>query len=120
MESFSIKDLIESKKFLKHIRWDITPKILLKPRFPRSENEPEKTVDNIEGNMFYVDVVYNKPALVIMRNRTSMSKTIGYVEDDPEDLLREAVNCTPEECIAGMYPITKKLEEWLKKELGFS
>ncbi len=120
MESFSIKDLGESKKFLDNLRWDMTPKILFEPRFPRTENEPEKTTFNIAGNMFYVDIVYNKPTLVIMRNRLAMSKTVGYVEDVPEDLLREAMNCSAEECIAGMYPITKKLEDWLKKELGLS
>lgn len=120
MESFSIKDLRESKKFLDNLRWDMTPKILFEPRFPRAENGPEKTTFNIAGNMFYVDIVLNKPTLVIMRNRSTMSKTVGYVEDVPEDLLRAAMNCSAEECIAGMYPITKKLEDWLKKELGLS
>ena len=120
MEYFSINDLKESEKFLKLIRWDITPKMLFEPRFSQGVKEPEKATDDIEGYMLYVDVVDDKPTLVIMRNRAAMSKTVGYVENIPEDLLREAMNCPAEECIAGMYPTTKKLDDWLKKELGLS
>ncbi|MEF9437816.1 MAG: hypothetical protein L0922_03380 [Candidatus Mariimomonas ferrooxydans] len=116
MEHFSFEELRQSKKFIDNIRWDVTPKILLQPRLPVSG----KKAVNIDGNMFYVDIVYNRPTLVIMRNTSSMSKTVGYVEDVPEDLLKEAMKCSGEECIAGMYPITGKLEEWLKKELGLS
>ena len=115
-EKFSVKELCENKGFLEKIRWDVTPKILFKPRFPLAETEPY----DIEGFMFYVDVINKEPALVIMRNRGPVSKTAGYVEGVPEDLLLEAMNCAQGECIAGMYPITKKLEDWLKKELGLS
>ncbi len=115
-EKLSIKELRGNKGFLEKINWYVTPKILFKPRFPLSESEQ----DNIEGFMFYVDVIHKKPALMIMRNRGPVSKTVGYVDDAPEDLLREAMNCVQEECIAGMYPMTRKLEDWLKKELGLS
>ncbi len=116
MEHFSFEELRQSKKFIDNIRWDVTPKIFFQPRLPVSG----KKAVNIDGNMFYVDIVYNRPTLVIMRNTSSMSKTVGYVEDVPEDLLKEAMKCSGEECIAGMYPLTRKLEEWLKKELGLS
>ncbi len=116
LEKFSIQELRENKKFLERIRWDITPKIWFNPPLTSAGNEKY----NIDSFMFYVDIAYDKPALVIMRNKTSISKTVGYVENVPEDLLKEAMNCSADECVAGMYPINKKLEDWLKKELGLS
>jgi hypothetical protein len=116
LEKFSIQELRENKKFLERIRWDITPKIWFNPPLKLSGNKK----DNIDSFMFYVDIVYDKPALVIIKNKVAMSKTVGYVENVPENLLLEAMNCAQGECIAGMYPITKRLEDWLKKELGLS
>ncbi|MBI5049536.1 MAG: hypothetical protein HZC11_01335, partial [Nitrospirae bacterium] len=110
METFSINDLKKSEKFLKQICWDITPKIFFSP-VSAAGNKPV----NINGYMLYVDLVNDKPTLMIMRNRTVISRTVGYIEDVPEDLLKAALNCTKEECIGGMYPLTKALEDWLKK-----
>ena len=118
MEHVRIKELMKNKKFLERIRWDITPKVLFEPRFPGTKDEQGKTTSSIDGYMLYVDLVYDRPGLVVMNVQYSMSKTVAYVEDVPEDLLREAMNCTPEECKAGMYPLTKKLEGWLKKAFG--
>ena len=118
MDQVRIKDLRGNKKFFESIRWDLTPKILFEPRYPGTKGEEGKTSNSTDGYMFYVDMVNDSPILVIMKNKYSMSKTVAYVEDVPEDLLQEAARCAPEECVAGMYPLTKKLEEWLKKELA--
>jgi hypothetical protein len=75
---------------------------------------------NTDGYMMYVEVINDSPVLVIMRNKYSMSKTVAYITDVPEDLLRESARCSPSECVAGMYPIARKLEDWLKKTLGTS
>ncbi len=115
MESFTIKDLKSSKPFLEGVRWDITPKIMFEPRFSGTE---EVSVVDIHGYMFYVDLFDNKPTLAIMKNGKSVSQTVGYVVDVPEDLLREAMGCLEGDCVSGMYPITQKLEAWLKKEFG--
>ncbi len=118
MQFFSIEDLRKNKYFLDRIRWDITPKILFEPKFPGSANEPGKPTNNTDGYMFYIDVIEGKSNLMIMRNYENRSVTEGYLEGVPEDLLKEAANCPPEECVAEMHPINKKLEDWLKKEFG--
>ncbi|GBE06878.1 MAG TPA: hypothetical protein ENG95_03030 [Nitrospirae bacterium] len=115
---YSINDLKVFKDFRDNIRWDVTPKIFMQPRFTKQEDGSAVKV-NIDGYMLYVDMVSDKLTLGIMRNTPSMSDTVGYLEDIPQDLLKEALNCT-EECVAGMYPLTKDLEAWLKKELGLS
>lgn len=115
MDFVSIHELRGKKGFLKEIRWDVTPKILLEPRSASSGGS-----QSTDGYMFYIEVLDTKPVLVIMKNRFSMSKTVAYVTDIPGDLLREAANCSSGECVAGMYPLTGKLEEWLKRELGIS
>jgi hypothetical protein len=49
-----------------------------------------------------------------------MSKSVGYVYDIPEDLLKESMSCTSSECIGGMYPMARSLKDWLKKEMNLS
>jgi hypothetical protein len=68
--------------------------------------------------MLYVELVDEKPAMVIMMLKPIVSKTVGYIDDIPGELLRESMNCASDECVQGMYPITGKLEQWLKKEFG--
>ncbi len=119
MRLLSINDLKQNKSFIQGIRWDVTPKIFMSPSSaPRSESG--KLIDITYGYMLYVDIVNEKPALMIMMLRRMMSQNVGYIIDVPEDLLRDAMNCKGPDCIGGMYPITGKLEDWLMKELGFS
>ncbi len=119
MEHISINDLKKSHYFRQNIRWDVTPKIFLSPSIP-SGNKAEGIVDATHGYMLYVDIVNDKPALVIMQLKYAMSRTVGYVDDIPEDLLREAMNCNAEEHKTGMCPLPKSLQEWLKKEMELS
>lgn len=118
MESFTINDLKESKKFLEQIRWDVTPRMFFEPPF--SKQKRERPPADIEGFMFYIEIMNNRPVLMIMKNKKAMSKTVGSVEGIPEKLLEEALSCDKEDCLAGMYPLPKRLIEWLKKELGVS
>ncbi|MBI4849821.1 MAG: hypothetical protein HY808_14820 [Nitrospirae bacterium] len=111
----SIDFLKNDEEFIENIRWDITPKKFL-PRSP-SKDQP---VDTTHGYMLYVDLVDDKPALMVMQLKYTLSKTLGYVEGVPEDLLREAMQCAATECMGGMYPLTEKIENWLKTELGIS
>ncbi len=112
----SINKLKDNQRFLENVRWELTPKLFMNPR----SSPGDKPADITRGYMLYVDMVNNKPTLVIMQLKRMMSETVGYVSGVPEDLLREAMHCTGTECIAGMYPVTGKLEDWLKKELGVS
>lgn len=119
MEVISIQELKDKKSFLEEIRWDLTPKILMGPRELGKDRSP-LVPENTDGFMFYIEVIGRKPVLVIMKSRFAMSQTAAYVSGVPDDLLREAARCSPEECLAGMYPLTEKLEKWLKQELGLS
>lgn len=112
-DKFNVKELKEYKDFLAELRLDITPKILFEPMFQKQGGSR-----STDGYMLYVDIIENKPVLMIMKNKYGMSETVAYVEDVPEDLLKETADCPAEECIGGMYPITKRLEAWLKNELG--
>ncbi len=104
--------LKNSSHFIENIRWDVTPKIFFDPG--------DKPVDITHGYMLYVDVIHDRPALAIMQLKRIMSKTVAYLNDIPEELLTEAMHCSTAECIGGMYPLTEKLTEWLREELGLS
>ena len=106
--------LKDSDDIIEDIRWDVTPQIFLNP----SSTPGDEPVDITHGYMLYVDLIHEKPALIIMQLKKIMSKTVGYVCDLPEDLMKEAMQCSQTECVSGMYPLGKKLEDWLKKEMG--
>jgi hypothetical protein len=116
--AYSIDDLRESEKFLGSIRWDMTPKRFLAPE--ASKAGETKPGEGLITYMLYVDLMYDKPALMIMKLRGSMSMTIGFIEGVPDDLLKEAVEGEPAESGAGMFPLTDRLERWLKEKLGRS
>jgi hypothetical protein len=118
MRHVTIEQLKKSEEFLRNIRWDVTPRMFFKPLFPEGGENTEKAPEDITGYMLYVDVIFNKPAVLIMRNRQYMSKTVGYIDEAPEEMLNEALKCPKEECVSGMYPLTSRLKEWLKKALG--
>lgn len=115
MELLHINDLKKFQGFIQDIRWDVTPNIFLNPDSGSGEE-----VDITHGYMLYVDVVNDIPALVIMQLKRIMSKTVGYIYDIPDELLKEATQCMDKECIGGMYPLSIGLEDWLKKEFGLS
>lgn len=111
MTEITLEKLKNSTGFTENIRWEVTPRIFLEPR---------GEVDMSHGYMLYVDMIHDRPAIVIMVLRPITSKTVGYIYDVPEDLLKESMECTSSECISGMYPLTAQLESWLKKEFGLA
>ncbi|RJQ21061.1 MAG: hypothetical protein C4560_04285 [Nitrospiraceae bacterium] len=115
MEEITIEKLKKIKQVVENIRWGVTPRISLNSRSASGE-----VVDLTYGFMLYVDLFEERPALVIMELKPIISKTVGYVFDVPEDLLKESMQCATSECIGGMYPLSEKLEGWLKKEFGIS
>jgi len=115
MEFVDLEKLKASPDFVGNIRWDVTPKVFMTPKTASGEN-----VDVEHGYMFYVDLVKDRPTLIIMQLKHPLSKTVAYVTGVPEDLLRECLLCTESECIGGMYPISDKLADWIKKGLGLS
>jgi len=118
MLKLSINDLKKSEKFIKNIRWDVTPKIFLNPE--SAKDKDGKKADVTHGYMLYVDEVMHKPAVVIMQMKYMMSRTVGFIYDVPEDLLKDAMKKDDPESVAGMYPLTDKLKNWLKKQFGLA
>ena len=118
MELLNIEELKESKLFLENIRWDITPKIFVDPS--SAGKASGEAADISHGYMFYVDLINDRPAVVVMQLKYEFSKTVGYIYEIPEDLLREAMHCADSECVVGMYPVTDKLAEWLKQAFGIA
>ncbi len=118
--SYTVDELKESEKFLKSIQWDLTPKAFIAPGHSEHKTEHGEAEKAILKYMLYVDLLDNKPTVMIMKIRGGSSATAGCIEDVPEDLLKEALSCNAEECASGMYLLTDKLMDWLKKELGIS
>ena len=118
MELLNIEELKKSKFFVENIRWDITPKIFVDPS--SAGEKPGDSADLSKGYMFYVDLINDRPAVVVIQLKYAFSKTVGYIYDIPEDLLKEAMQCTDSECVVGMYPVTDKLADWLKHAFGVS
>lgn len=118
--SYTVDELKESEKFLTSIQWDLTPKAFIAPGHIEHETGYVKAEDKILKYMLYVDLLDNKPIVMIMKIRGGSSATAGCIENVPEDLLKEALTCNAGECASGMYPLTAKLMDWLKRELGIS
>ena len=114
MIALNFEKIKSTKAFTDNIRWDVTPKIFLEP----SSGPGAERVDLTHGYMLYVDMVDERPALAVMVLKPMLSKTAGYTHDIPDDMLKECIQCDASECISGMYPITERLEQWLKNEFG--
>lgn len=115
MEKISIEKLKGSRYFIENIRWDVTPKIFLDPKPASGE-----AVDITHGFMLYVDLIEDKPTLLIIELKPILCKTVGYIHDIPVELLKESMHCEKNECIGGMYPLAERLNIWLKKEFGLN
>jgi hypothetical protein len=119
MVEIKMEVLKNSPQIIEDIRWDVTPRIFVDPVSAPSADSGE-AIDITYGYMLYVDLIHDKPAVVIMQLKRIMSKTVGYVHDIPEDMLHEAMRCDGRDCVSGMYPLSGTLEAWLKKEFGLS
>lgn len=114
----TLADLRRDKWIHKHIIWEIEPKQLMEPRckIAKTDNQEPKI---ISGYLFYIDKMGDKPRLFLMCH-TSMgyAETVTMIDDIPDDLIAEAIKENKEKEYFGMCPINKRIENWLKKELG--
>lgn len=114
----SLNDIKKEPFVIEHIRWDIEPKDLMEPRFSITD-EGIKTREPIKGYVFYIDTMDKNPILFLMRHTAgNYAETLAQIDEIPQELLIEAVEENKNKAYFGMYPINKKVEEWLKKELG--
>jgi len=119
MLELKLGSLKKNGVFIKHLRLDVTPEILLKPRFITAQNR-EKLIGEVQGFSFYIDYMEGmpKPILMVMKTYCLASKSIAEVTDAPEDLLWEAVRSPGAKETSGMYALSPGVEKWIKKELG--
>lgn len=113
-----LDDIKKSPDILKRIKWDVTPRMVMEPRFQSKAEDLQKLRD-ISGYMFYIESQCEPPALMLLKvGRTDITSTIAKVDEIPQELLRKAMENPPEKPAHGMYAITDEIKEWLKKELG--
>ena len=115
MIPLSIEKLKESRVFLKEIRFDITPKLFADPK-----SAPGKPADLGYGYMLYIDLMKERPVIMVMQLRQIICKSVGYITDVPQELLKSSMESAGTECAEGMYPLSEELITWLKKELSIS
>lgn len=114
-----LKDIKEDHAVLKDIIWDLEPKQLMEPTYYlNKEGKKEKKI--LRGYMFYIDrMSFAKPGLFLMcHTGSSYAETIAKVSEVPDELVNEAIEENKSKEYFGMVPINKKIEVWLKKELG--
>jgi hypothetical protein len=114
----SLSDIKKESFVIEHIKWDLEPKDLMEPRSSITE-EGVKTRKPIKGYVFYIDTMDKKPILFLMRHTAAdYAETLAQIDEIPQELLLEAIEENKSKAYFSMYPINKKVEEWLKKELG--
>lgn len=114
----SLSDIKKEPFVIEHIRWDLEPKDLIEPRVIMTD-EGIKKREPIKGYVFYIDTMDKKPSLFLMRHTAAdYAETLAQIDEIPQELLLEAVEENKSRIYFGMCPINKKVEEWLKKELG--
>lgn len=114
----SLSDIKKEAFVIEHIRWDIEPKDLMEPRYVITE-EGLRIRKSIKGYIFYIDTMDVKPLLFLMRHSVAdYAETLAQIDEISQELLVEAIEENKERTYFNMYPINKKVQEWLKRELG--
>ena len=111
-------DVKKDRFIIENIRWDLEPKALVEPKYRATPQGVERREDR-PGYIFYIDAMDKEPRLFVMRHTASeFGKTVARIDEAPDELIAESMNETKERQYFNMYPIGKRLGEWLKKELG--
>jgi hypothetical protein len=115
----TLKDIKRDLSVKKNILWDIEPKQLMEPRC-RITKEGKKENNIIQGYIFYIDRITSKrPTLFLMLHTSGgYAETVARIEEIPQELISEAVEENKAREYFGMYPINKKIQHWLKNEIG--
>jgi hypothetical protein len=112
-----LNDIKESPDILEKIKWEVTPAMVMEPRFQSNAEDLQKLRD-ISGYMFYIESQCKPPALMLLKvGKTDITSTVGKVDEIPPELIRKAMENPAEKPVHGMYAITDEIREWLKKEL---
>ena len=113
-----LADIKTSPEVLAKIKWDVTPQIIMEPRF-QSNPEHAQKLKETAGYMFYIESQCEPPALMLMKvGGTNITSTVGKIDEISPELVRKAMENPEHPPSYGMYAITEEIKAWLKKELG--
>jgi len=116
-----LERLRENKMFMKHVRFDVTPQVIFRPRFISPGQDRSDLINETQGFMFYIDCVGGSaPSLMVMKTYNLTSKTVGEVVGTPPELLLRAVGKEGVKDYCGMYPIDRDVEAWIRENLGLT
>lgn len=114
----SLSDIKKDQFVIDNILWNLEPKDLMEPRTTITGKGITKR-EPIKGYVFYIDTMEEKPLLFLMRHTSiDFAETVAQIDEIPQEFLLEAIQENKDKACFKMYPINKKIEEWLKKEFG--
>lgn len=117
-EMLGLQDIKKRPDILPKIKLEVTPQMMMEPRFQSRPEDLEKLKD-ITGYMFYIETESETPALMLLKiGRSDITNTVGKIEEVPAEMLKRAIDnpVLPPTC--GMYAISEEIRDWLKKELS--
>lgn len=113
-----LKSLRIRPDILSRIKWDVTPRMVMEPRFQARPDDQQKLRD-ITGYLFYIETESERPLLMLMKTgKSDITSTAGMIENIPFELVRRAIDNPLDPPVHGMYAITEEIKDWLKKELS--
>jgi hypothetical protein len=119
-DNLTLSSLKKNPFLLRHILWDFEPNQLMQAQC-RLSGEGAAPANPPSGYMLYIETMEKNPGLfLMMQNAAGYAETLGKISDVPEDLLAEAIQENRSKEYCKMYPVNRKLKEWLKRELGVS
>ncbi len=115
---FGLQRLEQIKKrpdIISRIRFDVTPQMIMEPRFTETGELKKR---DLSGCFFYIETEGEKPVLMLMRvSKGDTVKTIGIIEELPEDKIKRAMENPVHPPVHGMYAITDEIKDWLRENL---
>jgi len=112
-----LSDIRENPDILARIKFDVTPRMVMEPRFGSNQEDLLKLAE-ISGYMFYVESQCEPPALMLLKvGQRDVTSTVGKIDEIPGELVRKAIENPADTPSNGMYAITDEIKGWLKKEL---
>jgi hypothetical protein len=111
-------DIRKRPDIISMIKLDVTPQIMMEPRFQARKEDLERLKD-ISGYIFYIETQSETPALMLLKiGRSDITNTVGKIGEIPDEMIRRAIDQPVLPPVFGMYAISEEIRDWLKKELA--
>jgi len=110
-----LADIRNRPDLLGHIRFDVTPKVIMAPRLGGGETR------DVAGLFFYIEAFDPPPTVMLMKvGQLGVMNTVGRIEEVPQELVERAVATPAEPPANNMYAISDEIRDWIKEQLGIS